>query len=227
MNYRKERERHMSNFPKVSIEKEVDKIDAVVGDILTYTFTISNDSLIDVTNCHFKDFLSEEVQFVPNSVEIDGESKPGEDPTKTIVLDRLSIEGPIIITFKVEVIKPHSSGVIRNKAYMGSQYSGGYVDAVSNEVQTNVPAGRTTCEWSRDLIIHSIAQEEKGLASILYMEGEKIQAAINSFRGGRIKVTDLLAINKSAKKAVQQIANLEKELKKKLDQVKDLCCGCK
>ena len=59
------------------------------------------------------------------------------------------------------------------------------------------------------------------------MEGEKIQAAINSFRGGRIKVTDLLAINKSAKEAVQQIANLEKELKKKLDQVKDLCCGCK
>ncbi|TVX93231.1 DUF11 domain-containing protein [Paenibacillus agilis] len=216
----------MSDRPNVSILKEVDKTDAVVGDILTYTFTLSNDSPIEVTNCKFKDFLSDEVAFVPNSVTIDGESKPGEDPTKVITLDQLSIEGPIVLTFQVEVIKPHPSGVIKNKAYMGSESSVGYVDVISNEVEVNVPAGRTACEWSRDLIIHSIAQEEKELATVLYIEGEKIQAAVNSFRAGRITVTELLAINQSAKSAVQQIANLEKELKNKLNKVKDLCCGC-
>ncbi|UHA73525.1 DUF11 domain-containing protein [Paenibacillus sp. 481] len=217
----------MADRPNVSILKEVDKTDAKVGDILTYTFTVANDSPVEVTNSKFKDFLSDEVKFVPNSVTIDGEAKPGEDPTKTITLDRVTIEGPVVITFQVEVVKPHPSGVIKNKAYMGSQYAGGYVDTISNEVQVNVPAGRTACEWSRDLIIHSIAQEEKELATVLHMEGEKIQAAVNSFRAGRITVTELLAINQSATKGVQQIANLEKELKNKLIQVKDLCCACK
>ncbi|MCR8842655.1 DUF11 domain-containing protein [Paenibacillus sp. SC116] len=216
----------MSDTPNVSILKEVDQTDAVVGDILTYTFTLANDSTVEVTNCKFKDVLSDEVKFVPNSVTIDGESQPGADPTQFITLEQLSIEGPITISFQVEVVKPHPSGVIKNKASMGSQYSGGYVDAVSNEVQVNVPAGRSACEWSRDLIIHSIAQEEKELATVLYIEGEKIQAAVNSFRAGRIPLIELLAVNHSAKTAVEHIANLEKELKNKLDKVKDLCCGC-
>lgn len=217
----------MSGIPNVTVNKKVDRTDAVVGDILTYTLTISNDSLIELTNCHIKDFLSEEVGFVPNSVTIDGEAKPGEDPRNFINFDHASIEGPVIITFQVEVIKPHPSDVIKNKAYFsGQKPDGGYVDRVSNEVQVNVPAGRTDCEWSRDLIIHSITQEEKALAMVLYMEGEKIQAAVNGFRAGQVSVTDLLAINQSATTAVRQIANLEKELKQKLDQVKDLCCGC-
>lgn len=216
----------MPEIPDVKVLKEVDKTDAAVGDILTYTITISNDSLIDVTNCRIKDFLSEEVKFVPDSVTIDGETKPGEDPRNFILFDRVSIEGPTIITFQVEVLKPHPSGVISNKVYFSGQTTEILVDRVSNEVQVNVPAGRSACEWSRDLIIYSIAQEEKALATVLYMEGEKIQAAVNSFRADRINVTDLLAINQSATTAVRQIANLEKELKQKLDQVKDLCCGC-
>lgn len=218
--------------PEINMLKEVDKTDAVVGDILTYSITLSNDSLIEAERAVFKDLLPEEVEFVSGSMTIDDEPFTSADPNTGISLEYVSIEGPIVITFKVTVVKPHPSGVIGNTATLEYEYHSdpssppSRGETVSNEVQTHVPAGRTACEWSRDFIIHSIGQEEKALADVLFMEGEKIQAAVQAFQAGIVTVADLLAFNQSATTAVQQIAQLEKELIQKLDQAKEMCCGC-
>jgi uncharacterized repeat protein (TIGR01451 family) len=218
--------------PEVSLLKEVDKTDAVVGDILTYTIYLTNDSLVAADNPIFQDVLPEELAFVAGSVKIDDIPDPSADPTVGFPVSSISIEGPIVITFEVEVVKPDPSGVITNTASADYEYESEpgeppiKENATSNEVQTNVPAGRSACEWARDLIIHSVVQEQKAVAGVIDMEGEKIQAAAQLFRAGMLSVSDLLAINQSATDAIKSIAQLEEVLIQKLDQSKDICCGC-
>lgn len=218
--------------PEVSLLKEVDKLDAVVGDILTYTVFLTNDSLTEASNVIFQDVLPEELAFVSGSVAIDDIPDTRLDPTTGFSLSSISIEGPIVVTFQVEVVKPDPSGVISNTASVEYEYEGEAGDppikdnVSSNEALTNVPAGRSSCEWARDLIIHSIAQEQKAIAGVIDMEGEKIQAASQLFRAGLLTVSELLEINQSAIVAIQSISQLEDVLIQKLDQSKDMCCGC-
>jgi uncharacterized repeat protein (TIGR01451 family) len=222
----------MAEKPEISLLKEVDKTDAVVGDILTYTVYLTNDSLVEAENVIFKDELPEELAFVPGSVKIDDIPNPSADPTAGFSLSPISIEGPIVVTFEVEVVKADPSGVIPNTASASYEYVEEPGEppvketAASNEVETNVPAGRTACEWGRDLILHSVAQEQKALAGVLDMEGAKIQSAAQLFRAGLLTVSELLELNQSAIDAVRSISQLEDVLIQKIDKSKDMCCGC-
>jgi uncharacterized repeat protein (TIGR01451 family) len=222
----------MAEEPEVVLAKQVDKTDAVVGDILTYTVFLTNDSLTEAGNVIFKDELPEELAFVPGSVKIDDIPDTSADPTAGFPLSAISIEGPIVVTFEVEVVKPDPSGVIGNTANVEYEYEEEPGEppikdtATSNEAQTNVPAGRTACEWARDLVIHSIAQEQKAIAGVIDMEGEKIQAGSQLFRAGLLTIAELLELNQSATEAVRSISQLEDVLIQKLDQSKDICCGC-
>ncbi|MCR8842658.1 hypothetical protein NQ117_03100 [Paenibacillus sp. SC116] len=110
------------NSPDIKIDKQVDQDIALVGDELTYTILVENSGLAEAQNAIFKDILPDELQFVPNSVTVDGQARPGEDPTTGIDIGSVSIEGPVEIVFKVKVTSVPPSGKVSNVGTLDYEY---------------------------------------------------------------------------------------------------------
>lgn len=89
-----------------TIEKEVDKLQAKIGDILTYTVTITNESLLLIENLTFLDTIADGAQYVENSFEVNGEPQTPtfNEGTLEYVIPQLESQGTVTITFQVEVI---------------------------------------------------------------------------------------------------------------------------
>ncbi|UHA73527.1 DUF11 domain-containing protein [Paenibacillus sp. 481] len=110
------------NSPNIKIDKTVDKDIALVGDELTYTILVENSGLVEAQNGVFKDILPAELQFVPNSLTIDGQAKPGDDPTKGVNIGSVSLEGPTEIVFKVKVTAVPPSGKVSNTGTLDYEF---------------------------------------------------------------------------------------------------------
>lgn len=81
--------------------------------------------------------------------------------------------------------------------------------------------GTITREESVADIISSIATEESAIAHILNAESEKLQMVINN---SAATADDLLAVNRSVKKAVDTVIRLELALKSKLELFQSVIC---
>ncbi|KEK23075.1 DUF11 domain-containing protein [Bacillus gaemokensis] len=110
------------NSPEIKMDKQVDKDIALVGDELTYTIFVENSGLVEAQNAIFKDILPDELEFVPNSLTIDGQVKPGEDLAKGINIGSVSIEGPVEIIFKVKVIAVPPDGKVVNTGTLDYEF---------------------------------------------------------------------------------------------------------
>ena len=104
------------NLGKLNVTKSVDKAYATIGDVLTYTIEVSNTGNIDATNVIFTDGIQLEASLVPDSVTIDGKSKPGYDPQVGFSLGTIATLGKSTITFKVTVNSLPSEYTIFNIA---------------------------------------------------------------------------------------------------------------
>ncbi len=68
------------NRGSLDMLKEVDHSVVGVGETVTYTVRILNTGTADAMNVQFIDVLSQEADFVPNSVTINGVPQPGLNP---------------------------------------------------------------------------------------------------------------------------------------------------
>lgn len=87
----------------VTMLKSASKLAVKTGDQVTYTITISNHGDFDNTNIFFIDSLPSQVQFVPNSVKIDGVLQPNLDVTQGFNLSDLEQNKSIVVQFDVMV----------------------------------------------------------------------------------------------------------------------------
>ena len=76
-----------------TIEKTVDKSTASIGEILTYTITIGNESEVPITNVTFTDTLPVGTNYVTGSFTVDGVSFTPSISGSTISYQIPSIEG--------------------------------------------------------------------------------------------------------------------------------------
>ncbi|MEG0794313.1 MAG: hypothetical protein RSF02_01270 [Bacilli bacterium] len=84
-----------------------------------------------------------------------------------------------------------------------------------------IKPGTITREESVGNIIESIAMEETGISHILNAESEKLNSIINM---PNITAEDLITANKSVKNTVDNVINLEMNLKNKLNLFKEVIC---
>lgn len=88
----------------------------------------------------------------------------------------------------------------------------------------NIPEVKDSINLKRDQVINlllaSVGFEELGLAHILNAEGEKIQAVINN---NKCDVDDLLKINESVRKTLQEVIKKEMLLQFKLEDILQVC----
>lgn len=86
----------------IKVEKTPSKSAVVSGDTITYTNIISNNGNIDNTDVWFEDVLTEGVEFVDGSVQIDGTAH-ADYTLDGFSLDDLKSGGQTIVSFDVNV----------------------------------------------------------------------------------------------------------------------------
>ncbi|MGM2820266.1 DUF7507 domain-containing protein, partial [Bacillus cereus group sp. Bce001] len=102
--------------PMVHIEKTADKSIVVLGDILTFTLEIFNDSPIPTVNTSVIDNIPAGTTFIENSVTINGTLVPNVRPDTGMNIGSLSADSIATITFKVLVTSIPSNSTIINSA---------------------------------------------------------------------------------------------------------------
>lgn len=108
--------------PKLFINKDSSVCYACIGDIVTYTIYSTNTGDITLNDVTIMDLLSPHLQFIPNSVTVNGEKKPNLNITSGINLGSLELEKTKTITFDAKVISEEST-TIENTALGEYTYS--------------------------------------------------------------------------------------------------------
>lgn len=90
--------------PDVTAVKSTPAIDAVVGDILTYTIVVTNNGIVAVNNVVLVDPIPAGSQFVAGSVTVDDIARPVANPGSGVVIGTIAAGASTTVTFKVQVI---------------------------------------------------------------------------------------------------------------------------
>ncbi|GGI46601.1 hypothetical protein GCM10008018_17910 [Paenibacillus marchantiophytorum] len=91
------------NMPAITVIKNSDHAEAIVGDTITYTVDVENTSLSDATSVMFFDNIPDGSTFIMNSVTVDGIAQPDSDPTTGVFLNVIAANTMVTVTFQVEV----------------------------------------------------------------------------------------------------------------------------
>ncbi|MNC70109.1 hypothetical protein D3C75_1208860 [compost metagenome] len=89
--------------PDVTAVKSTPAIDAVVGDIITYTIVVTNNGIVAVNNVVLVDPIPAGSQFVTGSVTVDGVTRPAANPGSGIVIGTIAAGASTTVTFQVQV----------------------------------------------------------------------------------------------------------------------------
>lgn len=90
--------------PDVTAVKSTPAVDAVVGDIITYTIAVTNNGIVPVNNVVLVDPIPAGSQFVAGSVTVDGTPRPGANPGTGILIGTIAPGATSTVTFQVQVI---------------------------------------------------------------------------------------------------------------------------
>ncbi|SME46961.1 hypothetical protein BACERE00187_05609 [Bacillus cereus] len=102
--------------PIINIEKTADKSIVVIGDVITFTLEIFNDSTIPTISTSVIDTIPAGTTFIENSVTINGTPVPNVRPDTGINIGSLSAGTVATITFQVLVTSIPSNSTIINSA---------------------------------------------------------------------------------------------------------------
>ncbi|OZQ66255.1 hypothetical protein CA600_11935 [Paenibacillus sp. VTT E-133280] len=90
--------------PDVSVIKSTASVDAVVGDIITYTIVVTNLGISPVNNVIIVDPIPAGSQFVTGSITVDGTPRPNGSPASGIAIGTIAAGASSTITFQVQVV---------------------------------------------------------------------------------------------------------------------------
>ncbi|NQX62049.1 DUF11 domain-containing protein [Paenibacillus qinlingensis] len=158
--------------PDVRIDKSTTATDAVVNDIIPYSFVITNNGLAPINNVVFSDPLPSGEAFVPGSVVITGAPTPPvpPNPVSGIGLGTIAVGATVTITFNVQVTSLPNPAQLNN--YGSVSFTSGAFSAVtfSNTITTPVyqpilaaaKSSNTTNATIGDMVIYTITVSNTG-----------------------------------------------------------------
>lgn len=92
----------LASTPLLQITQEVNKVAALLGDTLTYTSVITNQSLITVTGVIFTDSIPTGTAYVNGSTTLNGSSTT-DDPVSGVQVGSLASGGSATVSFQVTI----------------------------------------------------------------------------------------------------------------------------
>lgn len=90
--------------PDVTVVKSSPAIDAVVGDVITYTVVITNNGITEVNNVIMVDPVPIGTIFVTGSVTVEGVPRPSANPNSGINVGTIEEGTSVAVTFQVQVV---------------------------------------------------------------------------------------------------------------------------
>lgn len=101
---------------EITAVKTVDKSIATIGDVLTYTITLTNVGNVITNEVFFQDTPSTGATFRAGSVKVNGVSQPTFSPIVGFGLGDIGIGNVVVIEFNVDVVSVPTSNQITNQA---------------------------------------------------------------------------------------------------------------
>lgn len=123
--------------PVLSAAKSASKINATVGDTLTYSITVSNTGNFSAT-MNLTDTIPAGTTFVPNSVLINGLPSPGSDPSVGIVSGNITPGTTSTITFSVVIDTLPNPQFLSNQSFVSYTYTLPSGRTLGGNVSSNV-----------------------------------------------------------------------------------------
>ena len=111
------------SLPQFELVKEASQTTAKIGDIVTYTVSLHNVCQQPLTNVFFNDCLPAVLQFVPDSVFIDGVSYPFVNPLTGFSIPDIKGDSSIKISFDTQVVSVPPTNPAVNTASIQYAYT--------------------------------------------------------------------------------------------------------
>ncbi len=141
--------------------KSVDKTFAEVGDVLTYTFALTNDGNVAANNVLLSDSIANGTAFVPNSVIVNGVTQPGVTPT-SINIGSINANTTITASFQVVITSIPNPNPISNSASISYNF---IVDPNASPVSKNTTS-TTTFTQVNDANVISAKTVDRAFATV-------------------------------------------------------------
>ncbi|MED3035628.1 cell surface protein [Bacillus thuringiensis] len=141
--------------------KSVDKTFAEVGDVLTYTFALTNNGNVTANNVLLSDSIANGTSFVPNSVIVNGVTQPGATPA-SINIGSINANTTITASFQVLITSIPNPNPISNSASISYNF---IVDPNASPVSKNTTS-TTTFTQVNDANVISAKTVDKGFATV-------------------------------------------------------------
>ncbi|QWG44291.1 DUF11 domain-containing protein [Bacillus mycoides] len=141
--------------------KSVDKTFAEVGDVLTYTFALTNDGNVAANNVLLSDSIANGTSFVPNSVTINGVTQPGVTPA-SINIGSINAGTTITASFQVLITSIPNPNPISNSASISYNF---IVDPNASPVSVNTTS-TTTFTQVNDANVISAKTVDRAFATV-------------------------------------------------------------
>ena len=101
--------------PRLTIVKGTKQLAAIIGETVDYEIIITNDGNVDVFDVKISDLLDENLEFIFDSVKINGKVKKDENINAGILIPRINMEESAKVEFKAKVLGKEE-GIISNQA---------------------------------------------------------------------------------------------------------------
>ncbi|MDT3495899.1 cell surface protein, partial [Bacillus toyonensis] len=121
------------------VNKSVSQTFAEVGDVLTYTFALTNDGNVAANNVLLADSIANGTSFVPNSVIVNGVTQPGATPA-SINIGSINANATITASFQVLITSIPNPNPISNSASISYNF---IVDPNASPVSKNTTSTTT------------------------------------------------------------------------------------
>ncbi|PFL21912.1 cell surface protein [Bacillus cereus] len=141
--------------------KSVDKTFAEVGDVLTYTFALTNDGNVAANNVLLSDSIANGTAFVPNSVTINNVAQPGATPA-SINIGSINANTTITASFQVLINSIPNPNPISNSASISYNF---IVDPNASPVSKNTTS-TTTFTQVNDANVISAKTVDRAFATV-------------------------------------------------------------
>ncbi|MGG1147351.1 DUF7507 domain-containing protein [Bacillus wiedmannii] len=141
--------------------KSVDKTFAEVGDVLNYTFALTNDGNVAANNVLLSDSIANGTAFVPNSVTINNVTQPGVTPA-SINIGSINAGTTITASFQVLITSIPNPNPISNSASISYNF---IVDPNASPVSKNTTS-TTTFTQVNDANVISAKTVDRAFATV-------------------------------------------------------------
>ena len=190
----------------VSATKAVDKANAKIGDILSYSFSIKNEGNTPAVSILFEDVLNSNISFNTGSVIINGTPSPVSDPNLGFSVPDLAALGTDTVSFTATVLTRPINNIVPNFATINYEYKVDPqqpfipVSITTNTVVTFISAGEITVTKSTnkiyatvgDTINYTVNIKNTGSVNDTNMSFNDLVPGSTSFVPGSVSVNGII-----------------------------------